>query len=460
MISATSDTATIDVSAVNSWGGGFVANVTVNAVQTINGWVYAFTFEGEISNIWNAQIISHVGNTYTVQAMGYNANLAAGASASFGFVGLGTFDSIVPVSINDDIFGGDAGLSNLVLDGISIDDASLDHDQTGTIVATVNSNGATDAEASTLSLVVATSPDFDAVTEVLGTQVLTALATGTQQNVSFDLEAADLDPGTYWVAIVADPSDVLEEENETDNLTQWIEVTVSAPPAFTEGDDVWTGDAIGTVGDMLAGDDIAIALAGANDQIDGGAGFDTLDLSGFYQGVSALPDGTSVVVGAVDADSVDSVWTNFESVIGSSAADVLMFADTTVRDIDAGGGDDLVLGSSGNDTIDAGTGNDQISGWAGDDVITTGTGHDVIFLVETDEGHDTVTDFDFTMDLLYLNTRGDLDYDPFDDMVQTADGVLLTQSNTASVLLSGVSLDDLNADNFILDPYYGDLLVG
>ncbi|MDO6589092.1 MULTISPECIES: cellulose binding domain-containing protein [Rhodobacterales] len=450
----------MDVSAANNWGAGFVVNVTVIAMQTINGWVYEFTFDGDITSIWNAQIISQAGNTYTVQAMGYNANLTAGASASFGFVGLGAFDSIAPISINDEIFGGDAGLSNLALDEISIDDVSFDHDQTGTIVATVTSNGAADADASTLSLVVATFPDFNAVTDVLETQALTALATGTQQNVSFDLEAADLDPGTYWVAVVADPAGALEEENEADNLTQWIEVTVSAPPVFTEGDDVWNGDAIGTVGDMLAGDDIAIAVAGANDQIDGGAGIDTLDLSGFDQGVSALPDGTSVVVGAAGADSFDSVWTNFESVIGSSAADVLMFADTTVRDIDAGGGDDLVLGSSGNDTIDAGSGNDQISGWAGDDVITTGTGQDVIFLVEADEGHDTVTDFDVTMDLLYLNTQGDLGYDPFDAMVQTADGVLLTQSNTASVLLSGVSLDDLSADNFILDPYYGDIMAG
>src|SRR3546814_9408286 len=44
--------------------------------------------------------------------------------------------------------------------------------------------------------------------------------------------------------------------------------------------------------------------------------------------------------------------------------------------INAGGGNDVVLGQEGNDTINAGTGDDLIAGGSGRDVMTGGAGSD------------------------------------------------------------------------------------
>lgn len=50
---------------------------------------------------------------------------------------------------------------------------------------------------------------------------------------------------------------------------------------------------------------------------------------------------------------------------------------TGPMNIDAGGGEDLILGSDGDDTLDAGAGDDIVDGGAGDDEIVLGDGSDV-----------------------------------------------------------------------------------
>jgi hypothetical protein len=54
----------------------------------------------------------------------------------------------------------------------------------------------------------------------------------------------------------------------------------------------------------------------------------------------------------------------------------------------AGSGNDLILGSTGNDTLIAGNGNDTIDGAAGNDIITAGNGTDSL---TGDSGNDTIT---------------------------------------------------------------------
>ena len=45
------------------------------------------------------------------------------------------------------------------------------------------------------------------------------------------LSADTLAPGTYWVAMRADADDTVAESDETDNLTEWVQVTVEEPVA-------------------------------------------------------------------------------------------------------------------------------------------------------------------------------------------------------------------------------------
>jgi glucose/arabinose dehydrogenase len=90
----------------NTWTGGFTANLTLaNTGNTaINGWTVGFTFPGNQqigTNRWNA-VITQTGTSVTARDMGYNANLAPGASTGFGFQGTysGTNNSPTAFTLN------------------------------------------------------------------------------------------------------------------------------------------------------------------------------------------------------------------------------------------------------------------------------------------------------------------------------------------------------------------------
>ncbi len=79
-----------DVNAGKSeWFGGFVANVSVtnNSNTAIDSWTLEFDYDDEITSIWNAIIVSHVGNHYVIENAGYNGTICANGTVSFGFTG-------------------------------------------------------------------------------------------------------------------------------------------------------------------------------------------------------------------------------------------------------------------------------------------------------------------------------------------------------------------------------------
>ncbi|HVW38794.1 MAG TPA: cellulose binding domain-containing protein [Pirellulales bacterium] len=71
------------------WGSGFTGEITAKnaSQQTISNWQLEFDFPGQITEIWDASVVSHVGNHYVVQGAGWNSTIAPGASVSFGFNG-------------------------------------------------------------------------------------------------------------------------------------------------------------------------------------------------------------------------------------------------------------------------------------------------------------------------------------------------------------------------------------
>ncbi|GGF69232.1 hypothetical protein GCM10007301_31150 [Azorhizobium oxalatiphilum] len=78
--------ADIDYAISSNWGSGFTASMTVEAGSTaLNGWTVEFDADFAISNIWNAVIVSHVGNHYVIRNASYNANVATGKDTAFGF---------------------------------------------------------------------------------------------------------------------------------------------------------------------------------------------------------------------------------------------------------------------------------------------------------------------------------------------------------------------------------------
>jgi hypothetical protein len=83
---------------VNSWPGGYQAEVTVKAgASAINGWTVRWTLAtGQtISQLWNGAL-STSGSAVTVKNLSYNGALAAGGSTTFGFTGTGSPSTPAP----------------------------------------------------------------------------------------------------------------------------------------------------------------------------------------------------------------------------------------------------------------------------------------------------------------------------------------------------------------------------
>ncbi len=70
----------------NEWTGGFVANLSLsNDASAINNWTIEFDSVISIVNIWNAEVVSHVGNHYVLQGLYYDASLAPNEVVNIGF---------------------------------------------------------------------------------------------------------------------------------------------------------------------------------------------------------------------------------------------------------------------------------------------------------------------------------------------------------------------------------------
>jgi hypothetical protein len=71
----------------NDWGSGFTASVDVRNTGTtkVDDWTVSLEMPYDIVNIWNAEIVSHVGDTYVIRNASWNDVIAAGQQVSFGF---------------------------------------------------------------------------------------------------------------------------------------------------------------------------------------------------------------------------------------------------------------------------------------------------------------------------------------------------------------------------------------
>jgi len=119
--------------------------------------------------------------------------------------------------------------------------------------------------------------------------------------------------------------------------------------------------------------------------------------------------------------------------------------------IDAGSGNDIVLGGAGNDAIDGGSGDDRIEGGAGDDILTGGSGHDA-FIFAVGFGKDTVTDFrtsGSSADVLEFSIGVFANFEAAMDVAEQigADTVFSIDADT-TLTLKGVQLTSLAQDDF------------
>ena len=80
-------TSTIVWSTASVWDTGFTANVVITNTSSSawTNWEIEFDHPFNITNIWNAVIVSRIGNRYRIRAESWNLSVAIGASVSFGY---------------------------------------------------------------------------------------------------------------------------------------------------------------------------------------------------------------------------------------------------------------------------------------------------------------------------------------------------------------------------------------
>ena len=187
-----------------------------------------------------------------------------------------------------------------------------------------------------------------------------------------------------------------------------------------------------------AGDDFISAGPGLFwDTLDGGDGFDTLDMSDASVAVKVnLSAGYSLGRG------VDTI-SNFERVV-------------------TGSGNDVVIASSGNETLEGGAGNDTIIGWAGFDTLEGGSGDDVLtggfnadtFVFADGFGNDTITDFEALNNFERIDLRDVTAITSFADLQashlsQSGANAVIADGAGNTITLAGVNIADLDANDFV-----------
>jgi hypothetical protein len=77
----------VEFKVVNKWLGGFQGELilTNTSDKPLENWTLAFDFEHEITNMWNAQIVTHEANSYIIKNQGHNQDVAPGSSVNIGF---------------------------------------------------------------------------------------------------------------------------------------------------------------------------------------------------------------------------------------------------------------------------------------------------------------------------------------------------------------------------------------
>lgn len=67
----------------SQWSTGYTAEVALRPTETTYGWRVDVSFDGNIASVANARVVSHVGNTYTLENLVSNGTIAAGQTLKF-----------------------------------------------------------------------------------------------------------------------------------------------------------------------------------------------------------------------------------------------------------------------------------------------------------------------------------------------------------------------------------------
>ncbi|MGO4387392.1 cadherin domain-containing protein [Microvirga sp. 2YAF29] len=280
--------------------------------------------------------------------------------------------------------------------------------------------------------------------------------------ISWTDKAGDANGASIIRSQIFDP----REPRPGDNFVRWTGSDKAEAYAGHEGDDYLQGqggnDKLSGEGgndklvagnglDTLlggSGDDVLVVEdSGYNDVLDGGEGFDIVEIH--HQGNSSL-----VVDLMTGNNNFYGTLISIEGFIGGDSSNDKISGSDVANDLRGRGGNDTLTGLLGNDTLDGGDGDDIIDGGAGRDRMDGGFGDDVYYV---DDFTDIVVEeIGAGKDTVYASSSYDMTYR---DNIEYLIGV-----GSDDIALTGNVLDNVikgNAGNNRLDGTFGsDTLIG
>lgn len=204
--------------------------------------------------------------------------------------------------------------------------------------------------------------------------------------------------------------------------------------------------------DELYGDDGDDKLYGGDgdDELNGGAGNDKL-----YGG-----DGDDELDGGFGNDKLyggdgdDFLWSSYgnDKLYGGDGKDYLNGGHGNDK-LYGGGGDDILYGKDGRDTLSGGDGNDFLAGGDGKDLLTGGAGSDT-FRFFSDNGSNTITDFEDGIDVIDLWAFGFVNTfharSHFYEIGSSSDNVVGFEHDGTTIKIMGLDLGDIGAEDLII----------
>jgi Ca2+-binding RTX toxin-like protein len=205
------------------------------------------------------------------------------------------------------------------------------------------------------------------------------------------------------------------------------------------------------LGDLRGTDvrEVFVDLAGAAGGTSGDGAQDTVTVNGSARSeiLTVAASGDDIVVGGL-ANSVRVANTDVaDSVVvrGGNGADVIIAAavpaSAAALTLDGGAGNDILIGSAGDNLLDAGSGRDILIGGGGNDLFV---------------GEDDFTILDFSAGAGFgdrIDLRNVAGLDDFGDVLATARGVfggVMLDFGDDEITLLGVSAAQLNTDDFLI----------
>jgi aryl-phospho-beta-D-glucosidase BglC (GH1 family) len=130
----------VTYSIANDWGAGFIGSLDILAdANGLNGWTVTFDAGFQISNLWGAEIVSHVGSRYTLRNLSWNAALPANGTTSIGFQAAGgnAAHAVSTLALNGQVQGttppAPAPVTASIADAALLEGASGTHDMVFTV---------------------------------------------------------------------------------------------------------------------------------------------------------------------------------------------------------------------------------------------------------------------------------------------------------------------------------------